>query len=98
MAQYYLRQKEFKSSEKILNSSVNFVQRSGAAVYSERADWDAIEASGAEQIALYGVACLLREMGCSTETVEAAFLEVGMQKDDCAVFNPAYGSQLEQSC
>ena len=72
LGQYYLKQGENKSAERVFLSALGFIRRKDEALFNE--DWNPTETSAAEQIALSNVA-LLHVAEKNFQAAESAYLE-----------------------
>eukprot|EP01031_Cornospumella_fuschlensis_P028932 gene28932-34918_t len=79
LGQYYLKQKEFKSAERVFSSALEFTRMRDVSVLQGNGgkQWSVEESVCAEQIALFNCALLKEAMAAdgASEAVEAAFLE-----------------------
>mmetsp|Transcript_20198 Transcript_20198/g.28960 ORF Transcript_20198/g.28960 Transcript_20198/m.28960 type:complete len:1519 (+) Transcript_20198:482-5038(+) len=71
LGQYYLKQGEVKSAEKVFKSALDFIRRKDESMFSS--EWNQDEAESAEQIALHNIATL--EEVKKSPHFESAYIE-----------------------
>ena len=73
LGQYYLKQGELKSAERVFESCLTFVRSRNEALFDGH--WNKEEAEAAEQIALYNMANLYAQQKLSPKLIEDALVE-----------------------
>ncbi len=58
LGQWYLKQKEYSSAEKVFNSALEFIRMKDARLYNSGTQWNPDERDAAEQIALFNISTL----------------------------------------
>jgi hypothetical protein len=74
LGQYYLKQGELKSAERVFESCLTFVRSRNEALF-DGLHWNKDEAEAAEQIALFNMANLFAQQQLSPDLIEGALVE-----------------------
>ena len=73
LGQYYLKQGEVKSAERVFRSALEFISRKDSSLYNT--SWNTEETEAALQIALFNMIILSEALEDKTEVIECKYLE-----------------------